>query len=312
MVRRPVAHLRGSRVVALLAVLAAGVLGGCTSSARSDGRVLAVGAENVYANVIAQIGGRYVHVSSVVNNPLADPHTYEVTARVAQRIDSAQLIVQNGMGYDSYMNNVESATTTPGRHVLVVRQVAGVPLSTWNPHLWYSLPVMATLGRAVEHVLVQVRPQHAAYFAARLRTFELSLHTLAATFVNFRARHRHLAAATSEPVANYLLRELGIAVRTPRQLQAAVMNGVDPSPQDIARQQTLLRGHGVAMLCYNQQVVDAFTSSLVTVASTSRPPVPVVAVYETMPASFTYQSWMFAEYAAIVRAVTRHESTLRL
>ena len=47
----------------LVAIVVAGAiaLAGCGSvTTASDGRILAVGAENQYANVIAQIGGRYV------------------------------------------------------------------------------------------------------------------------------------------------------------------------------------------------------------------------------------------------------------
>ncbi len=52
----------------LTAIVAAGAiaLAGCGSATTaSDGRILAVGAENEYANVIEQIGGRYVQVSAI-------------------------------------------------------------------------------------------------------------------------------------------------------------------------------------------------------------------------------------------------------
>ena len=42
----------------------------------SEGAVVeAVGAESQYADVIRQVGGRYVHVTSILDNPNTDPHT---------------------------------------------------------------------------------------------------------------------------------------------------------------------------------------------------------------------------------------------
>ena len=46
----------------------------------------AVGAENQYANVLSQIGGRYVQVSSILDNPNTDPHTFEASTSVAEEV----------------------------------------------------------------------------------------------------------------------------------------------------------------------------------------------------------------------------------
>src|SRR5262245_52403524 len=65
--------------------------GGSAPSANARGVINAVGAENEYANVLSQIGGRYVHVSAILDNPNTDPHTFEASAQVAQEVSSAQL-----------------------------------------------------------------------------------------------------------------------------------------------------------------------------------------------------------------------------
>jgi zinc/manganese transport system substrate-binding protein len=61
-----------------LALVTAGCASHSTAPARVDGTVVisAVGAENQYASVLSQIGGRYVHVSSVLDSPSTDPHTF--------------------------------------------------------------------------------------------------------------------------------------------------------------------------------------------------------------------------------------------
>ena len=100
--------------LAALTVAAAGCgAGGITDAANGTTVINAVGAENEYANVLSQIGGRYVHVSAILDNPNTDPHTFEASPQVAQEVSSAQLIVQNGVGYDSWMNKIESASANP-------------------------------------------------------------------------------------------------------------------------------------------------------------------------------------------------------
>ena len=67
---------------AVAALVGAGLLAaGCSSPpgalTSAGGGIVAVGAENEYANVISQIGGKYVHVSAILSNPNTDPHTFE-------------------------------------------------------------------------------------------------------------------------------------------------------------------------------------------------------------------------------------------
>ena len=97
---------------------------------------------------------------------------------------------------------------------------------------------------------------------------------------------------------------------TPWNLQADIMNGVDPAPQDISLQTNLFKDHRVKVFLYNQQVTDTLTGSFLSLAAKYH--VPVVGVYETMPRGYSYQSWMLAEVRALERAVTTGRSTTKL
>jgi zinc/manganese transport system substrate-binding protein len=304
-----------------LVVLAAAMTGlalaaaGCSRAGPSDGSngtsvISAIGAENEYANVLSQIGGRYVHVTAVLDNPNTDPHSFEASPQVAQEISSAQLIVQNGIGYDSWLSKIESATPDPQRKVIVVQHVLGLPDSTPNPHLWYDPRTMPATAKVMAADLSALQPGHAAYFQANLAKFDRSLTPWLAAIAKFKATYRGSEAATTEPVADYLLEAMGIKNRTPFTFQADIMNGIDPAPQDIALENSFFSHHEVQVFCYNQQVVDSLTTSIRQDALSAG--VPVVGVYETMPAGYDYQSWMLAEVHAIQKAVTSKVSTQRL
>ena len=150
-----------------------------TSTADSTGHgnsvIIAVGAENEYANVLSQIGGRYVQVSAILDNPNTDPHTFEASPSVAAEVSSAQLIVQNGAGYDGWMNKIESASPNSSRKVIVVQNLLGLPGNTPNPHLWYDPKTMPAAAKAMAADLSALQPAHKAYFQANLQTFDKSL-----------------------------------------------------------------------------------------------------------------------------------------
>jgi zinc/manganese transport system substrate-binding protein len=305
----------GSRLVVITAIIAAlGVaVTGCGRSglaATPAGEIRAIGAENEYASVLSQIGGKYVHVTAVLDNPNTDPHTFEASPQLAQEVATAQLIVQNGVGYDGWIDKIESATPNAQRKVIVAQHVLGLPESAPNPHLWYDPKTMPAVAKAMAADLAALQPSHAAYFRANLARFDHSLRPWLTAIAQFKADHPGTYAATTEPVADYLLAAMGIANRTPFRFQADIMNGVDPAPEDIALENGFFSHHQVQVFCYNQQVVDALTASIRQNAQHAG--VPIVGVYETMPTGYNYQSWMLAEVQAITKAVTSKISTVKL
>jgi zinc/manganese transport system substrate-binding protein len=304
--------LAGALAALVLAVAGCGIgrsSAGDTSS--STAVINAVAAENEYANVLGQIGGRYVHVSSILDNPNTDPHTFEASAQVAQEVSSAGLIVQNGVGYDSWITRIESAASNARRRVIVVQNLLGLPDSTPNPHLWYDPTTMPAVARAMAADLSALQPAHKGYFQANLARFDGSLTPWLNAIAQFKAAHRGITAATTEPVADYLLTAMGIRNLTPFPFQADIMNGAEPAPQDIALENGLFAKHMVKLFAYNQQVVSALTGSIR--SNAVKAGVPVVGVYETMPTpGYDYQTWMLAEVNAIEKAVTSKVSTQSL
>ncbi|HQU25860.1 MAG TPA: zinc ABC transporter substrate-binding protein [Acidimicrobiales bacterium] len=292
--------------------LAGVALAGCAASVApiAPGTIAVVAAESQYADVVSQVGGRYVSVVAVMNNPNADPHGFEVSPSVAREVARARLVVQNGAGYDDFMRVVEEATPSPRRHVVVAQRVLGLAASIPNPHLWYDPVTMPAVAAAIESDLSRIDPAHRAYFAARLTRFDAAMGELRATIAAFHARYAGRRVATTEPVGDYLLSALGLVNDTPFRFQADVMNGVDPAPQDVGTVETLVTARRVSALLVNAQVSSPVTSTLTGLAESSH--VPVVALYETMPRGFDYQRWMRAEIDAIEKALTTGRSTRRL
>ena len=305
------------RYLALLLPLVGLLTTGCASSyayGTSDpvsGAVVAVGAENEYADVIQQVGGKYVQVNASLSNPNTDPHTFEASVSVARLLDSAQLVVQNGVGYDTFMNTIESAVPSSSRKVLVVQKLLGLPDSTPNPHLWYKPGTMTAVANAVAADLAALRPAHAAFFKANAAAFTKSLKPWTTAIAAFKAKYPGTPVAVTEPVADYMLQAAGADIKTPWAFQADIMNGTDPSAQDVAVERSLFTEHKVKVFLYNQQVTDSLTESFIALAKASD--IPVVGVYETMPVpGYRYQSWMLAEVQDLAKAVADRTSSEHL
>jgi zinc/manganese transport system substrate-binding protein len=304
------------RWIMLVALTAAGGLlaTACSSAAANtvgSGTINAVGAENEYANVISQIGGKYVRVTAIESNPNTDPHTFEASPSVAQEVSAAQLVVQNGVGYDTYMNKIESASPSSSRKIIDVQNLLGLSSSTPNPHLWYSPGTMPAVAKAVAGDLSKIQPAHTAYFKANVTKFDNSLQPWYQAIARFKAAYPGTPVAVTEPVGDYLLQAAGTNIMTPFTLQADIMNGVDPSPQDVALENSFFTDHKVKVFVYNQQVTDSLTASFLKLAGQNG--IPVVGVYETMPVpGYDYQSWMLAEVQALQKAVTDKVSTQKL
>jgi zinc/manganese transport system substrate-binding protein len=298
-------------------VIAALLASACTSgpaaapSAGPGGAIVAVGAENQYASVIQQVGGVYVRASAIMNNPNTDPHTFEASTSVARQISSARLVVQNGLGYDTFMTTIEDAVPDSSRKVIDVQRLLGLPDSTPNPHLWYKPSTMPAVAGAIAAGLASIQPAHASYFRARAAAFTSSLTAWNEAIATFRTRYPGTPVAVTEPVADYLLQAAGTDIMTPFPFQADIMNGVDPSAQDVALERNLFTQHRVRVFLYNQQVTDTLTQSFIALAQ--RNGIPVVGVYETMPEpGYDYQSWMLAETRALQQAVASKKSAEKL
>ncbi len=170
---------------------------------------------------------------------------------------------------------------------------------------------MPALARALVSDLAALQPAHAAYFQENARRFEGSLKPWYAAIAKFKAAYPNTPVATTEPVGDYLLEAAGTKNKTPFTLQAAIMNGTDPAPQNVTLQNALFSGHQVKVFVYNQQVTDSLTASFKQAAASQG--IPVVGVYETMPTpGYDYQSWMLAEVKALEKAVAHGLSTEEL
>jgi zinc/manganese transport system substrate-binding protein len=295
-----------------LAGIALTVLSGTVSlpaagaSARtSTPTIHVVAAENFWGNIAAQIGGRDVQVTSLITNPNADPHLFETNAQDAALLAEAQVVIENGAGYDTWMGSLLGAD---GKHPRIVNaaSVLHITGSDPNPHLWYDIPRVPSVAAAIAAALSKEAPRDAHSFAQNLATFDSSLKPLDDTLATIRRDYHDVSVAYTERVPGYLLADAHLDVKTPPGFARAIEDGTDPGAADTVAMQQLLTKHDINVLLYNVQTVTPVTTQIRALAKEHH--IPVVGVSETMPANAaTYQQWQESQMTDLLHAL--REST---
>jgi zinc/manganese transport system substrate-binding protein len=272
---------------------------GCSSAGpSSDGKVDAVAGENFYGDLMSRIGGDLVSVTSILTDPNVDPHAYESSTKNAEAVADASLVIENGLGYDAFLDHLMAASPRSDRKVIDVQTLLGLADGS-NPHVWYD--TMTKVARAAADAIEQLRPASKSTIEANLESYLGSFAPLTARIADIKAHFPATPVAYTEPVPAYLLAGLGFDVLTPAGFARSIENGTDPAPSDVAAQSDLLTGRKVKLLLYNSQATSPVTESLKSLATQSG--VPVVGVSETMPAAESFVAWQLAQLDAMAAAL---------
>src|ERR1700736_5384794 len=136
--------------------------------------ITVTGTENFYADVLHQLGGSKLKIYSFLNDPTADPHAYESNSSNARAVADSRLVIENGLGYDSFMDKLLKASPRSDRVVINVQQLAAAKDGA-NVHLWYDPTVMPRVATAAADALGKLDPANASTYSANLATFTSSL-----------------------------------------------------------------------------------------------------------------------------------------
>jgi zinc/manganese transport system substrate-binding protein len=273
------------------------------SNSSSGGKLDVVAAENFYGNMVSQIGGSHVAVTSILSDPNADPHLFEPGTSNGLAVSKAKLVIQNGVDYDAFMQKLENASPDSKRIVVTMANVLGVSGADANPHLWYDVPKIDQIAQAIASGLERADPKHTSSYEAGLSHFETSLQPLKHEVATIRSKYGGDPVAYTEPVPGYLLEAAGLRSLTPEAFARAIEDGSDPTPQAVSQMLALFSQHQVKVLLYNDQTVSPITTQIKNAAQAAA--IPIVGVSETLPPGTTFQQWQLGQAQALQQALAR-------
>jgi zinc/manganese transport system substrate-binding protein len=291
--------------VALLVV--AGAATGCAtgssaSSPSADGKIQVAAAENFWGSIASQLGGDKVTVKSIITNPDTDPHSYQPTAADGRTIATSQMVIYNGVGYDSWAPKLLSANSGSNPTVLNVGKLVGVP-DGGNPHRWYSPANVQSVIAAITADYKHVDPKDAGYFDTQNASFETtSLVRYNQLAGEIKARYAGVPVGASEGIFAPLAEALGLSLITPPSFLDAISEGTEPTAQDKATIDSQIKAHRLQVYVYNSQNSTPDVQAQVKQAMAAG--IPVTTITETLePASSTFQAWQVRQLQNLADAL---------
>ena len=271
--------------IALTALLA---LAGCSPAQAPSGKFQIVASTNVWGDVAKQVGGDLVEVTSIIDNENKDPHSYEASARDQLAVEKANLVIANGAGYDDFIEKLAQAA---GNKQLF-RVNTSVTAVSWqdNEHLWYSISAVGETAYALAETLGSVDPNNSAKYLDNANNFIDELTQLATRYGELRKVTDGYTYFATEPIADWLMGDLGFVNKTPKAFSDAIENETDVPPAAMNEALSLIKNNKVKYLVINAQTENAQIKQIVNAASAAG--VRAVVLGEVLPKDTNYLQWM--------------------
>ncbi|WP_436969961.1 metal ABC transporter solute-binding protein, Zn/Mn family [Lactobacillus helveticus] len=255
---------------------------------KSD-KVSIVTTTNVYADIAKNVVGKYGSVQAIIKNSATDPHDFEPTTADAKKLTNANIIVANGLGYDSWMNKLASSVSK--KPVLVGEDLMGLK-KVDNPHIWYDLDMPTKYVNYLVKRLSKLDKKHAAYFKENGDKY-LAKIAKVKQIAKSADKKNNKPVFVSEPVFDYGLEEAGYKIGD-KEFEEAIENGTDPSPKTINKMTNEIKDKKIAFFVNNTQASSSTVKTFVELAKENS--LPVLNVRETIPNHMTYLDWMRENY----------------
>jgi zinc/manganese transport system substrate-binding protein len=276
------------------------MLAGCSgaSNASDDGRIRVTASTNVYGQIASAIGGSAVEVTSIIARAGDDPHEFEASATDQLAVNRAQLVIQNGAGYDPFMQQLMGARPKPAVPVLTAATLSpewpgGGAYATpdgFNEHVFYDLATMKTLASRIATDLGKIAPGDKKTFAANLTTFTAGIDGLQKQQAALDSTRGGAKIFVTEPLPLYLAEGAGLVNVTPDAFSEAVEAGNDVPPSTMLQANRLLASGDVKVLIANAQAGGPETTAVIDEAK--KHGISVLEWMETLPSGLTYTAWM--------------------
>jgi len=292
-----------------VAIVLVAALSGCgvATGASEGGHPSVVAAENFWGSIAAQLGGDRVRVTSIITNPNADPHDYEPTTGDAREMATARFVIENGIGYDPWVQKLLDANPVSGRDVLDVGTLLGVP-DGGNPHRWYSPHDVQRVIDAITAEYKKIDPSDASYFDHQRASFVTDgLSEYHRVISDIRTRYAGTPVGASESIFALLAPALGLELITPYPFLKAISEGTEPSAADKAIIDHQISSQLIEVYVYNSQNATPDIQRQIEEARAAG--IPVTTITETLvPANATFQAWQVRELQELQAALRRASS----
>lgn len=275
---------------------------GGASSTGAGAKLAVVSTINAWGSIAAQLGGARVQQNSLITNPNTDPHSYEPSTADARAVAEANVVVENGIGYDAWADKMIASNPNPQRTVVNVGDAVGVS-EGGNPHQWYSPDSVTKVANAITAAYKKADPNDSGYFDQQNQQFlNQGLSKYHSSIARIKAEYAGTPVGASESIFSPLSDAVRLNLITPPEFLKAISEGTDPSPADKATidHQIAIKAIKVYILNSQNNNPDVQTQA----DAAKKQGIPVTTVTETLsPSNVSFQDWQSAQLSALADAL---------
>ncbi|WP_069862808.1 metal ABC transporter substrate-binding protein [Pseudomonas citronellolis] len=179
---------------------------------------------SILADMTRAVGGEHIQLKNLVG-PDSDAHTYETTPDDARAVRQAQLVVENGLGFEPWLDRLVKSTETRAQviqasHGVIPRSLEEDGQTIPDPHAWNNLANADIYVDNIAKALEKLDPANAADYRRNAEAYLKQAHALLAyakdKLGNLPADRRTLV--TSHDAFGYLGQAYGLKLLAPQGL----------------------------------------------------------------------------------------------
>jgi zinc/manganese transport system substrate-binding protein len=159
-----------------------------------------------------------------------------------------------------------------------------------NEHLWYSISAVGVVAYALAETLGALDPNNSAAYLTNADQLVEGLTGVAAMYGEVRKVTEGYTYFGTEPLAAWLLADIGFINKTPVEFSAAIENETDVPPSVMKESLDLIKSGEIKYLVINSQTQNSQVQQIVDAARDAG--VRAVMLSEVLPAGTTYVEWM--------------------
>jgi len=241
----------------VLAALLAACAGGDSATGGRDTKVKVVTTLPLFADLVRQVGGNRVEVSSLAPAG-ADPHTFEPAPRDIRQVETAGIAFGNGLNLEPSTERIIQANLKGGAQYLKLAETAkeqGAQVVDDNPHLWLDIENAKLYLGIIRDSLTAIDKGGEASYNQSYESYVLKLDEAASygrvRIASIPAANRKLV--TTHDAFPYLARYFGLSIVA----FAEEGPGQESGPNAIAKLTDALKGQNVPAVFTEPQVEGA-------------------------------------------------------
>ena len=212
----------------------------------SGAKVNVVASFSILGDMVAEVAGDKANVTTIVG-PDADAHLYQPNTGDAVAVTEADLIIVNGMGFETW--SAELIKTSGTKATIAVATDGITPLlveGEVDPHAWNSLTNGIIYVNNIEAALSAASPQDAAYFKANADAYRaqmMALHDRALADIAALPEDKRIVV-TAHDAFGYLADAYGLTFLAPQGIDTEA----EPSAKELADLISFLNEQGAGAL----------------------------------------------------------------